>query len=166
MAGGKGTGARRRMVSAGIVLYRRRGGSFEVFLAHPGGPFWRGRDSGAWTIPKGVVDDGEEPLEAARREFAEETGIPLAGPFRPLGSVRQKAGKTVHAWAVEGDADAGTIVSNTSRVEWPRNSGKWITYPEVDRCAWMPPAEAREKMNPAQAEFVDRLSALLESDER
>jgi predicted NUDIX family NTP pyrophosphohydrolase len=161
MAGGKGTGARRKMVSAGILLYRRRGASFEVLLAHPGGPFWRGRDTGAWTIPKGVVDEGEEPLEAACREFAEETGINLAGPFLPLGSVRQKAGKTVHAWAVEGDADAAAIVSNTSRVEWPRNSGKWIVYPEVDRCAWMEPAEAREKMNPAQAELLDRLSSLL-----
>lgn len=151
------------MVSAGILLYRRRGESFEVFLAHPGGPFWRGRDAGAWTIPKGVVDEGEEPLAAARREFAEETGIVLDGPFVPLGNVRQKAGKTVHAWAVEGDADAGTIVSNSSRVEWPRNSGKWIVYPEVDRCAWMAPAEAREKMNPAQAEFLERLASLIGS---
>ena len=161
MAARKGTGARRRMVSAGILLYRRRGESFEVFLAHPGGPFWRGRDAGAWTIPKGVVDEGEEPLAAARREFAEETGIVVDGPFVPLGNVRQKAGKTVHAWAVEGDADAATIVSNSSRVEWPRNSGKWIVYPEVDRCAWMAPAEAREKMNPAQAEFLERLAELL-----
>lgn len=163
MAAKKGAGARRRMVSAGILLYRRRGESFEVFLAHPGGPFWRGRDAGAWTIPKGVVDEGEEPLAAARREFAEETGIVLDGPFVPLGNVRQKAGKTVHAWAVEGDADAGTIVSNRSRVEWPRNSGKWIVYPEVDRCAWMAPAEAREKMNPAQAEFLERLASLIGS---
>ncbi|HEX2718558.1 MAG TPA: NUDIX domain-containing protein [Gemmatimonadaceae bacterium] len=163
MAAKKGAGARRRMVSAGILLYRRRGESFEVFLAHPGGPFWRGRDAGAWTIPKGVVDEGEEPLAAARREFAEETGIVLDGPFVPLGNVRQKAGKTVHAWAVEGDADAGTIVSNSSRVEWPRNSGKWIVYPEVDRCAWMAPAEAREKMNPAQAEFLERLASLIGS---
>ena len=162
MAAKKGSGARRRMVSAGIVLYRRRGDSFEVFLAHPGGPFWRGRDAGAWTIPKGVVDEGEEPLAAAQREFTEETGIVLHGPFVALGAVRQKAGKTVHAWAVEGDADAGSIVSNNSRVEWPRNSGKWIVYPEVDRCAWMSPADAREKLNPAQAEFLDRLQTLLD----
>ena len=151
------------MISAGILLYRRRGDSFEVFLAHPGGPFWRGRDAGAWTIPKGVVDEGEEPLAAAQREFAEETGIVLEGPFVPLGTVRQKAGKTVHAWAVEGDADADTIVSNRSRVEWPRNSGKWVVYPEVDRCAWMSPAEAREKLNPAQAELLDRLDSLIRS---
>ena len=162
MAGTKGPGARRRSISAGLLLFRRQGGSFEVFLAHPGGPFWRGRDAGAWTIPKGVVDDGEDPLDAARREFGEETGIRLTGPFVPLGSVRQKAGKTVHAWAVEGDADADAIVSNTTRVEWPRNSGKWITYPEVDRCAWMGPEEAKEKLNPAQAEFLDRLSSLME----
>jgi len=147
----------RRAVSSGILLYRRTSGSLEIFLAHPGGPFWARRDDGAWTIPKGMVDDGEDLLDAARREFREETGIEAAGPFVPLGSIKQKAGKTVHAWAWEGDADPTTIVSNTTRTEWPRGSGKWITYPEVDRCAWFVVDVARVKINPAQASFIDRL---------
>ena len=147
----------RRAVSSGILLYRRTSGPLEIFLAHPGGPFWARRDDGAWTIPKGMVDEGEDLLDAARREFREETGIEAAGPFVPLGSIKQKAGKTVHAWAWEGDADPTTIVSNTTRTEWPRGSGKWITYPEVDRCAWFVVDVARVKINPAQASFIDRL---------
>lgn len=153
---------RRTDVSAGLLLFRRRDG-LEVFLAHPGGPFWARRDEGAWTVPKGVVEAGEDALDAACREFREETGIVPHGPYLPLGSVRQKAGKTVHAWAWEGDADPATIVSNESRVEWPRGSGRWIDFPEVDRCAWFSPAIAREKINDAQAELVDRLEALLGS---
>jgi predicted NUDIX family NTP pyrophosphohydrolase len=153
--------ARRPNVSAGLLLYRRRDGGLELFLAHPGGPFWRDRDAGAWTIPKGAVDDGEELLDAACREFEEETGIRPLGPFRPLGSIRQKAGKVVHAWAWEGDADADAIVSNWSRTEWPRGSGRMVDFPEVDRCAWMPVAEARRRMNAAQSELVGRLEALL-----
>lgn len=152
---------RRPNVSAGLLLYRRTPRGLEVLLAHPGGPFWAGRDLGAWTIPKGMADPGEDLLDAARREFEEETGIPAAGPFAPLGSVRQKAGKRVHAWAWEGDADADRVTSNTSRTEWPRGSGRWITYPEVDRCAWFDVATAREKILPAQAELIDRLEALL-----
>ncbi len=149
-------------VSAGLLLFRRRAdGGVEVFLAHPGGPFWARKDAGAWTIPKGLVDDGEDPVDAARREFAEETGIRPSGELLPLGSVRQKAGKTVHAWAWEGDADPAGIVSNHARVEWPPRSGRWVTYPEVDRCGWFAPEEAREKLIPAQAELVDRLLALL-----
>ena len=150
-------------VSAGLVLFRRTaaGGALELFLAHPGGPFWAHRDDGAWTIPKGVVNPGEDLLDAARREFEEETGVPPAGPFIPLGSVKQRAGKTVHAWAWEGDADASLVTSNTMRTEWPRGSGQWLTFPEVDRCAWFDPAAARVKLNPAQAEFVARLEAVI-----
>lgn len=153
---------RRGNVSAGLLLFRRTpDGGLEIFLAHPGGPFWRGRDAGAWTIPKGVLDDDEEPLAAARREFEEETGMRAAGPFIPLGSVRQRAGKTVHAWAWEGDADPGACTSNTMRAEWPRGSGSWLTFPEVDRYEWFDTRTAREKLNPAQAELVDRLEAAL-----
>ncbi|HZG44446.1 MAG TPA: NUDIX domain-containing protein, partial [Longimicrobium sp.] len=122
--------------SAGLLLFRRAPGGVEVFLAHPGGPFWKHKDAGAWTIPKGEVNEGEEPLAAGRREFQEETGIVPAEPFLPLGTIRQKAGKTVDAWAWEGDADPAATVSNEMRTEWPRGSGRWITFPEVDRCAW------------------------------
>jgi predicted NUDIX family NTP pyrophosphohydrolase len=152
--------ARRPNVSAGLLLFRR-GTGLEVFLAHPGGPFWRDRDAGAWTIPKGIVNEGEELLAAARREFEEETGLRPSEPFLPLGSVRQKAGKVVHAWAWEGDADADRITSNSARTEWPPGSGRWITYPEVDRCAWFVPAVARQRINPAQAELIGRLEQLL-----
>ena len=154
--------AKRANISAGLLLYRRAPGGLEVFLAHPGGPFWEHRDGGAWTIPKGVVEDGEEPFDAARREFEEETGIRPEGDFLPLGSVRQKAGKRVHAWAWQGDADPERVVSNTMTVEWPRKSGRWLTFPEVDRCAWFDVSTARERINPAQAELIDRLEALLE----
>lgn len=148
-------------VSAGLLLFRRTSGRLEVFIAHPGGPFWRDRDTGAWTIPKGIVEAGEDFLDAAQREFFEETSIKPTGPFIPLGSIRQKAGKTIHAWAWEGDADPATIVSNTMRTEWPRGSGRTIEFPEVDRCGWFDPATAKTKMNPAQAELVDRLEAAL-----
>jgi len=151
-------------VSAGLLLFRRTRGGLEVFLAHPGGPFWARRDEGAWTIPKGELRRGEEPLTAARREFQEETGIEPAGPFHPLGSIRQRAGKVVHAWAWEGDADETCIVSNDARTEWPRGSGHWLTYPEIDRCAWFAPDDARRKINSAQAEFIDRLEEWLGSD--
>ena len=151
---------RRPNVSAGLLLFRR-GNGLEVFLAHPGGPFWRDRDAGAWTIPKGIVNEGEELLAAARREFEEETGLRPSEPVLPLGSVRQKAGKVVHAWAWEGDAEADRITSNSARTEWPPGSGRWITYPEVDRCAWFAPAAARARINPAQAELIGRLEQLL-----
>ena len=145
-----------------MVLFRRAHAGLQIFLAHPGGPFWRNRDAGAWTIPKGIVEQDEDLLDAARREFTEETGIAPQPPFIPLGAVRQKAGKTVHAWAWEGDADPEAITSNSSRTEWPRGSGRWITYPEVDRCAWFDAAEARRRLNPAQAELVDRLESALD----
>lgn len=150
-------------VSAGLLLFRRRAPDLEVFLAHPGGPFWRDRDAGAWTIPKGLVEEGEDLLAAARREFEEETGITPVPPFLPLGSIRQKAGKVVHAWAWEGDADPAAIVSNVMRTEWPRGSGRWLQFPEVDRCAWFRTAAAGARINPAQRELIDRLQALIAS---
>ena len=159
---GAGAGApRRSAVSAGLLLFRRSDGPLELFLAHPGGPFWKHRDAGAWTIPKGLVGDGEALLDAARREFEEETGIVARPPFLSLASVRQRAGKTVHAWAWEGDADSAHTASNTMRAEWPRRSGRFITFPEIDRCAWFDPDSARTRINPAQAVFVERLEALL-----
>lgn len=154
--------ARRQALSAGLLLYRKTGAGIEVLLAHPGGPFWAHRDAGAWTIPKGVPSPGEDLLDAARREFTEETGATAREPFLPLGSVRQKAGKTVHAWAAEGDLDPATVVSNTMKTEWPPRSGRWMTFPEVDRCEWFDPATARQKLIAAQAEFVDRLLGALE----
>jgi len=150
-------------VSAGLLLFRRRGNSLEIFLAHPGGPFWKNRDEGAWTIPKGLADEGEDLLAAARREFEEETGIRAQEPFLPLGSVKQKAGKVVHAWAFEGDVDPAAIKSNMTQVEMPRGSGRWMTVPEIDRCQWFDLATAAVKINPAQAAFIDRLKAALES---
>jgi len=147
-------------VSAGILLFRRRSGGLEVFLAHPGGPFWAKRDPGVWSIPKGLVEPGEDPLAAARREFAEETGIHPPGPFHPLGSVKQKSRKVVHAWACEGDADPGKVHSNEVRLEWPSGSGRWLTFPEIDRCAWFDLETARRKINPAQAAFLDRLTEM------
>ena len=152
---------RRPNLSAGLLLFRRPGGELALFRAHPGGPFWRDRDAGAWTIPQGIVNPGEALLDAACREFEEETGIQAAGPFLPLGSVRQKAGKVVHAWAWEGDADPDRVTSNSARTEWPPGSGRWITYPEVDRCAWFAARTARARINPAQAELIDRLEAVL-----
>jgi predicted NUDIX family NTP pyrophosphohydrolase len=148
-------------VSSGLLLFRRTPRGLEVFLAHPGGPFWAGRDGGAWTIPKGAVESGEDVLDAAKREFIEETGITPAPPFIPLGFIKQKAGKTVNAWAWEGDADARTITSNTTKTEWPRGSGEWVTYPEIDRCAWFDAATAKQKINSAQAELIDRLESAL-----
>jgi predicted NUDIX family NTP pyrophosphohydrolase len=152
--------------SAGLLLFRRSTAGIEVFLAHPGGPFWRHRDAGAWTIPKGMVEEGEEPLDAARREFAEETGIDPIGPFVPLGEIRQKAGKRVAAWAWEGDADPSATVSNVMRTEWPRGSGRWMDFPEVDRCAWFSLEVARGKLIGAQVELLDRLEAVLAGERR
>lgn len=148
-------------VSAGLLLYRRPGGVLEIFLAHPGGPFWQRKDTGAWTIPKGAIEAGETLLAAARREFEEETGIVPREPFLPLGSIRQKAGKVIHAWAWEGDTDPAHIRSTTMQTEWPRGSGRWIAFPEVDRCAWFAPDAAKIRINPAQAELIDRLEAAL-----
>lgn len=146
--------------SAGILLYRRTGPETEFFLVHPGGPFWAGREAGAWSVPKGEFTEGEPPLEAAIREFREETGTSLTGTYRALKPVVQKAGKVVYAWATEGDIDAAAIRSNTYKVQWPPKSGQWRSYPEVDKAAWFTAAAAREMINPAQAAFIDELLAL------
>ena len=147
--------------SAGLLVYRWVDKAIEVFLVHPGGPFWKGKEEGAWSIPKGEFSNGEEPLQAAQREFTEETGQTVAGEFLELKTVQQKGGKLVYAWAVEGEVDAGKIVSNTFRQEYPYKSGKWITIPEVDKAAWFSLAEARKKINPAQAALIDDLEAKL-----
>jgi predicted NUDIX family NTP pyrophosphohydrolase len=155
--------AKRSNVSAGLLQFRRSRGELEVFLAHPGGPFWRNRDLGAWTVPKGLLEGSEDPLVAAIREF-EETAIRPEGPFLPLGSVRQRAGKVVHAWAWEGEADLCRARSNVMRTEWPWGSGRWLTFPEVNRCKWFDARNARQKIDPAQAELIDKLEATLSRD--
>lgn len=147
--------------SAGILLYRIRNAVLEVFLVHPGGPFFVKKDAGAWSIPKGEIDEGEEPLAAARREFREETGCIPEGTFVPLKPVRQKSGKLVVSWAVEGDCGAGAVVSNTFKLEWPPKSGRMRDFPEVDRAAWFAIDEARRKINPAQAPLLDELISIL-----
>ena len=147
--------------SAGLLLYRKSEAGLELFLAHPGGPFWQRKDAGAWTIPKGAVEQGETLLAAACREFQEETGITPKSPFLALGSIRQKAGKVIHAWGWEGDADPSQIVSISMTTEWPRGTGRRISYPEIDRCEWFSAAVARTRLNPAQAELVDRLESAL-----
>jgi len=143
--------------SAGILLYRKLNNILQVFLAHPGGPFFKNKDEGSWSIPKGEFLDDEEALTAAKREFEEEIGSTIDGEFISLGSIRQKSGKTVYAWAVEGDIDHETIFSNTCEVEWPPKSGRKITIPEIDRAEWFGVDEAKRKINPAQAELIDRL---------
>jgi len=147
--------------SAGLLLYRRSGLIFEVFLVHPGGPFWARKDEGAWSIPKGEIEPGEDPLARARREFAEETGFAVAGEFRPLAPVRQAGGKVVHAWAVVGDADAAAIRSNRFSMEWPPRSGRSQEFPEIDRAAWFDLETARQKLNPAQRSLIDALERML-----
>lgn len=147
--------------SAGIVLFRRTP-RLEVLVAHPGGPFWRNRDAGAWSIPKGLLQEGEAPLEAALREFTEETGLGVdSSPLIDLGSIRQASGKTVFAWGAEGDADPEVLRSNTFSLEWPRGSGEIREYPEMDRFLWADPDTARRKLNRAQGPFVGRLEAAL-----
>ena len=145
--------------SAGILLYRTVDGQLQVFLVHPGGPFFKNKDDGSWSIPKGEFDERENPLEAAKREFWEETGQNVDGHFIELAPIQQKGGKTVHAWAVEGDIDHETIVSNTFEIEWPPRSGKMQTFPEIDRAAWFDLETAKGKINPAQAVFIDHLFA-------
>jgi predicted NUDIX family NTP pyrophosphohydrolase len=148
--------------SAGLLLYRGHGDGLEVLLVHPGGPLWASRDDGAWSIPKGEYPDGEDPLDAARREFEEELGsAPPAGEAADLGEIRQKSGKRVRGWALVGDLDATRITSNTFELEWPPRSGKRIEIPEVDRAEWFGVAVARKKINSGQVPLLDRLQQLL-----
>lgn len=148
--------------SAGILLYRKSGDGIEVLLVHPGGPFFVKKDDGFWTIPKGEIEGDADALEEAIREFEEETSYKLKGDFLELGEVKQKGGKIVQAWALEGNVDAGKIKSNEFEIEWPPRSGKKKTFPEIDRAAWYTTDEAKVKMNAAQLELVERLKNKIE----
>lgn len=145
--------------SAGLLVYKQMDGHLSVFLVHPGGPFWAKKDLGVWSIPKGELDEGEDALSAARREFAEETGQTMDGQFRELTACRQKGGKTVLAWAIEGEADEA-VVSNSFEMEWPPKSGRRQAFPEVDRAAWFTLEEARQRINPGQIPLLDELVRL------
>jgi predicted NUDIX family NTP pyrophosphohydrolase len=149
--------------SAGLLLYRVRDGELEVLLAHPGGPLFARKDAGAWTVPKGEPNTDEALEACAGREFSEETGLPAPpGPWLALGEVQQRGGKRVHAWAASGDCDAGALRSNTFELEWPPKSGRMQTYPEVDRFEFFTLPAARDKINPAQIELLERLRAALQ----
>ena len=155
--------------SAGILMFRKRQGDLEVFLVHPGGPFWVKKDLGAWTIPKGEYAEDEQPLSAALREFQEETGFPISGPFHELGTIRQASGKLVSAWAVEGDCDPAKLVSNFCQIEWPPRSRRLLKVPEIDRGAWYSIAEARKRILITQTPLLDSLVRLqngLQSDRK
>ncbi|GAC1603475.1 MAG: NUDIX domain-containing protein [Ramlibacter sp.] len=148
--------------SAGLLMYRRiAGGAVEVLLAHPGGPYWTRRDAGAWTIPKGEFEQGEDGLACALREFREETGCVPCGPFAPLGEIRQNSGKRVSAWCFEGGFDPLLLDSNLFEMEWPPRSGQWREFPEIDRIGWFGLAAARDKLLGAQRPFLDRLAETL-----
>jgi len=146
-----------KKTSAGILLYRLSDDGPEVFLVHPGGPFWAKKDEGAWSVPKGLFEEGENPLDAARREFREETGYDITGNFMELTPLRQPSGKVVYVWAVEGNIDATSIKSNMFSMEWPPKSGKEQEFPEVDKGGWFTMAQAREKLLPGQRGFLDQL---------
>jgi predicted NUDIX family NTP pyrophosphohydrolase len=150
--------------SAGLVLYKRQEGRPLVLLAHPGGPFWARKDKGAWTIPKGMVEAGEAPLDAAIREFTEETGFPVQGEFVSLGTIVQRGGKQVDAWAVEGECDPAGLKPFMFEMEWPPRSGRKASFPEIDRVAWFGLDAAREYILPSQLPLIDRLAELLEGD--
>lgn len=152
--------------SAGLLVYRKCEGALEVFLVHPGGPFWAKKDLGAWSIPKGEYLEDEEPLEAARREFQEETGFAVRGDCVALGSVTQASGKVVSAWACEGDFDAAKLVSNTCEIEWPPRSGRRITIPEVDRGGWFSIAAAKEHILDGQRPFLEKLVKIIDEKNR
>jgi predicted NUDIX family NTP pyrophosphohydrolase len=152
---------RRTVSSAGILLYRRVDPRIEVLLVHPGGPYWRNRDEGAWSIPKGEIVEGEEASIAARREFLEETGIAVTGLLEPLGDIRQRGGKRVTAFAVNGDFDVDALESNTFEIEWPPKSGKLQSFPEIDRAAWFDLPAAHVKILESQRTFLDRLVELV-----
>jgi predicted NUDIX family NTP pyrophosphohydrolase len=153
--------------SAGILLYRNTDGRVEVFLVHPGGPFWAKKDDGAWSIPKGEFADGEEPLEAAKREFQEETSFSIKGTFMPLNPLKQPGGKTVYAWAVEGDVDPRMVYSNTFSMEWPRGSAKTKSFPEIDRADWFDlDMAAKVKILKGQLGLLEQLSKKLSQPNR
>jgi predicted NUDIX family NTP pyrophosphohydrolase len=147
--------------SAGILVYRQRAGELEVFLVHPGGPYWAKKELGAWTVPKGEYTEEEKPLDAAIREFREETGFDLEGEFVELGTITQASGKVVSAWACVGDVDAEKLTSNSCEIEWPPHSGRRITIPEVDRGGWFSLREAKTRIFPAQQPFLERIAKLL-----
>lgn len=147
--------------SAGLILYRMQSGKLEVLLVHPGGPFWSKKDEGAWFVPKGELNVGEEPLAGAKREFEEETGLKPEGEFLALGSVKQKSGKTIVAWAFEGDCDPSSIKSNTFTIEWPPKSGRRQEFPEIDRAGFFTVPQAKAKMHPVEYPLVLRLHELL-----
>jgi predicted NUDIX family NTP pyrophosphohydrolase len=146
--------------SAGLVMFRRSAGGLEVFLVHPGGPLWANKDRGAWTVPKGEYEPDETPLDAARREFEEETGFVATGEFLDLGTIRQKSGKLVTAWAFEGDCDPANLTSNTCEIEWPPRSGRNLEIPEVDRGRWFSLDEARNYIREEQQPLLDNLGGL------
>ncbi len=147
-------------ISAGLLLYRKTSGALEVFLVHPGGPFWARKDEGAWSIPKGEFGEGEDALDAAQREFQEETGIAAKGEFHPLKPVRQSGGKMVYAWAVQFDLDAAAVKSNTFSMEWPPRSGKTREFPEIDRAGWFRIDEARRKILKSQLDLLEQVQFL------
>lgn len=144
-------------------MFRRAAGGLEVLLAHPGGPFWQRKDAGAWTIPKGEYADPEAPIDAAQREFVEETGYPVTGPLLPLGDIEQARGKHISAWAFESDADPAALRSNQFELEWPPSSGRRQLFAEIDRVSWFPLGEACEKLLPAQRPLLARLQRAVES---
>ncbi len=146
--------------SAGILMYRRRAGQTEVLLIHPGGPFWSKKDDGAWSIPKGEFTDEELPLDAAKREFQEETGFPISGNFTALSPIRQAGGKIVHAFVIEGDCDSAAVKSNTFSMDWPPHSGQVKTFPEVDRAGWFTLEQAEAKMLKSQRPLLDQFKKL------
>lgn len=151
-----------KKLSAGLLLYRLRGGELEVFLVHPGGPFWTRKDDGAWSIPKGEYEPGADPLATAKREFYEETGIEVAGIFHALAPVKQPSGKLISAWAVEGEFEAAALTSNTFTLEWPPKSGRMCEFPEVDRGAWFDLTTARVKLQAGQRDFLDQVQYLVQ----
>lgn len=146
--------------SAGLLMYRVRDGELQVLIVHPGGPYWARKDAGSWFIPKGEIEAGEEELSAAKREFQEETSLVPNGPFFDLGEVTHKSGKRVRAWAFEGDCDPAAVISNRFAMEWPPRSGRMQSFPEIDRAEFANTARAREKLNPAEYAFVERLVRL------
>jgi predicted NUDIX family NTP pyrophosphohydrolase len=147
-----------KRASAGLLLYRRRR-ELEIFLVHPGGPFWAKKDAGAWSLPKGEFIEGDDPLAAAKREFTEETGFPIDGEFRRLDPLKQRSGKVIHAWAIEADCDASQVRSNLFSLEWPPKSGQIQKFPEVDRAGWFSIPEARKRIIAGQVGFIDQLTS-------